>query len=329
MSRRVERVLISRAARRLGLAALGATAAVVVVPDVLRLDRRLPMIATVAWRPQAVVGTAVAASVLAAARPTRRAGAVLGVVAAAGAVAVAHRTSIRSVERASGELVTVLSANVFTGRADTGALAALIGREQPDFVVLPEAGCDFLDKLLPLVADLGYRGWAATEPGAADIRGVVLLAGPRAGAVDVQPGRGLLYRHVRASGGLLGARALFAVHTAAPRTPRLAGRWRRDLALVSRWTRTTPAPIVAGDFNATLDNAPMRAALGGCVPAAQGRRALTGTYPADLPRWFGIGIDHVLVPAEATAMDVVVHDVAGSDHRAVLARFRLPDPAAD
>jgi endonuclease/exonuclease/phosphatase (EEP) superfamily protein YafD len=280
------------------------------------------MIATVAWRPQAVAGAALTASALGVRRTTRPAGAVLGAVAAAGAVAVARRARADRADPATGEPVTVLTANVYTGRADTGLLAELIEREKPDFVVLPEAGCDFRDKLLPLVAHLGYRGWAATPPGLADILGVVLLAGPRAGQVQVQAGRDLRHRHLQATGGLLGGRTLFAVHVTAPRTRRLAGRWRRDLGVVGRWTRTTPAPVVAGDLNATLDNGPLRAALGGCVPAARG----LGTYPSRLPQWFGIGIDHVLVPAGTAVVEVGGHDVPGSDHRAVVARLVLPDP---
>jgi endonuclease/exonuclease/phosphatase (EEP) superfamily protein YafD len=218
----------------------------------------------------------------------------------------------------------VLSANVFAGRADTGVLAELIEREEPDFVALPEAGCDFLDKLLPLVAHLGYRGWAATPPGVPDIMGVVLLAGPRAGPLEVEPSSDLRYRHLRASGGILGDRELFAVHITAPRKPWLAVRWRRELGVVGRWTRRTPAPIVVGDLNATLDNGPLRAALGGCVPAARGRDALVGTYPSGLPRWFGIQIDHVLVPAGAATLRLDVRDVSGTDHRAVVARLVLP-----
>ena len=110
----------SRAVRRGVPAVLGGAAAVVLLPDVLRLDGRLPMIATVAWRPQAVVGAALAASALGAWRPTRPAGVVLGAVAAAGATAVARRMPGRDGGGAAGEPLTVLSANVFTGRADTG-----------------------------------------------------------------------------------------------------------------------------------------------------------------------------------------------------------------
>ena len=88
-------MVFSGAVRGVATAVLGGAAAVVLLPDVLRLDGRLPLIATVAWRPQAVVGAALAASALGAWRPTRRAGAVLGTVAAAGATAVASRTLVR------------------------------------------------------------------------------------------------------------------------------------------------------------------------------------------------------------------------------------------
>jgi endonuclease/exonuclease/phosphatase (EEP) superfamily protein YafD len=254
----------------------------------------------------------------------------VGVVAAVGAAAVGRRLrrtgqqTGRFPAGAAPEQLTVLSANVFTGRADTGMLAGLIEREKPDFVVLPEAGCDYLDKLEPLVAHLGYRGWAAPPPGAPDIRGVVLLAGPRAGRVDVQAGTDLHYHHLRASGGLLGERELFAVHTTAPRKPRLAKRWRREFGVLGQWMRQEPAPLVAGDLNATLDNAPLRAALGGCVSAAGGLDALTGTFPSTLPRWFGIQIDHVFVPRGTTTLGFGVHDLPGTDHRAVVVRLRLP-----
>jgi endonuclease/exonuclease/phosphatase (EEP) superfamily protein YafD len=43
-----------------------------------------------------------------------------------------------------------------------------------------------------------------------------------------------------------------------------------------------------------------------------------------VPRWLGIQIDHVLVPADAVTTRFDVLDLAGTDHRAVLARVRLP-----
>ncbi|MDT7580778.1 MAG: hypothetical protein QOK35_2042 [Pseudonocardiales bacterium] len=316
--------LFRRLARRVVPVLVSAGAATVLVPDVLGRDRRLPMIATVAWRPQAVAGAAAFAAVLAPWRVTRPTAAAVGVIALAGSAAIAARTRRPAPVAAGSDVLTVLSANVLCGRADAGAVAALIEREQPDLVVLPEAGCDYRDKLAPLVAGMGYRGWAATPPGVPDIMGVVVFAGPRAGDLRVRAGAELCYRHLRVSGGILGGRDLLAVHTAAPRNPRFAARWLRDLAQVGRWTRAVPAPIVAGDLNATLDNGPMRHALGGCVTAATGVRGLVGTFPSSLPRWFGIQIDHVLVPDEAETLAFAVHDLPGTDHRAVVARLRLP-----
>jgi endonuclease/exonuclease/phosphatase (EEP) superfamily protein YafD len=291
------------------------------------------MIAAVAWRPQAVVAAAVGATVPATWRPARAAAAAAwGVVAAAGIATLRARTRRRAVssdvaadpDGGAPVDLTILCLNVFNGRADTGVVAALVAREAPDLVVLPEAGCDFRDKLTPLVAGLGYRGWAATRPGVPDIMGVAVLAGPRAGDVQVRSGPELHYRHLHVRGGILGGRELVAVHTTAPRSRRLAAQWQRDLAHVGRWTREEPTPLVVGDLNATVDNAPLRAAFGGCVPAAAGVDGLVGTFPATLPRWFGIQIDHVLVPAGTVTVRFAVHDVAGTDHRGVIARVRLP-----
>ena len=67
---------------------------------------------------------------------------------------------------------------------------------------------------------------------------------------------------------MLGARTLYAVHTTAPVGRRNVARWRRDLAVLGGWCAATPAPIVVGDLNATLDHPSLRAALGGCRSAA-------------------------------------------------------------
>lgn len=304
----------------------GGAAALAVLPDRLGVGHRFPFVAAVAWRPQAALGALVAAGLLAVARPTRgAAAAALGAVGLAGVGAVAGRAVAAPVAPAGPSDVTVLTSNVLLGRADTGGLAAHIERERPDLVVLPEAGHDFRAALMPLVADLGYRSWVSTGPGAPDVSSVTLLAAGRVGDVTVRPGTGLRLPHLEATGGILGDRCLFAVHTAAPVTRPLTRCWRDELALIGAWTRARPAPIIAGDLNATFDHSALRAARGNCRSAAAGTgRGLVGTYPASLPRWFGIQIDHVLVPADAVTTRFEILDVAGSDHRAVLAGVRLP-----
>jgi hypothetical protein len=221
----------------------------------------------------------------------------------------------------------ILNLNVLRGGADTGELATVIAREAPDLVVLPESGTAFRDKLMPLVDDLGYRSWVSVGPEVRESRGITLLASRIAGDLQVESGDDLRCRHLRATGGVLGRRSLFAVHATAPRDRERAIAWRDDLAVVSRWCRADVAPIVAGDLNATLDHSALRAALHGCRSAATGTgRGLAATYPSSLPRALGIQIDHILVPSATTTSRFEVLDVLGSDHRAVLARIRLPIP---
>ncbi|MBW0104169.1 endonuclease/exonuclease/phosphatase family protein [Pseudonocardia sp. KRD291] len=312
--------------RRIALAAvLGGAAAGVVLPDRLRIDHRFPIVDMIAWRPQASVLTLGSAGLLGIARATRPAAAAVGAVGLAGLVSVAGRLRRRAEPAPTGESVTILAANVLVGRGDTGALAALIVRERPDVVVLPEAGPDFRDKLVPMLGETGYRSWTSTAPGTSDGRGVTVLASARAGDVAVVADQAMRLRHLEVSGGILGGRRLFAVHTSAPVHRRFTAAWCRELDAIRGWTHGPVAPIVVGDLNATLDHSRLRAALGGCRSAADGTgRGLVATFPASTPRWFGIQIDHVLVPRASVTSRFEVHDLPGTDHRAVLTTVHLP-----
>ncbi len=315
----------ARTASAVGGPVVGAAATVAaLLPDRL-WGSRFPFAALAALRPH-VAATALGAAVLLAIRPGTRplavgvGSAALGGLASVGARARRRRETTRAMTD-----LTVLAANVLVGTADAGALATILEREQPDLVSLPEAGPDYRDKLLPLVAALGYRAWASTAPGTSDGEGVVLLASARMGALTVASGREMRHRYLRATGGALGARSFYAVHPEAPMGPVRTGWWRSDLAHVERWFAEAPGSIVAGDFNATADNAPFRAVLRRCRSAAEGTGlALVGTFPANVPWWCGIQIDHVLVPTRATTTRFAVLPIAGSDHRAVLAGISLP-----
>jgi hypothetical protein len=117
-----------------------------------------------------------------------------------------------------------------------------------------------------------------------------------------------------------------AVHTAPPATsPRSVRDWAGDLAAL-------PVPdhdvlrVLAGDFNASLDHAALRAVLrrGWADAAQRAGRGLAWTWrPLRFP-WPRLTIDHVLVdPRIGVAALQVVH-VPGSDHRALVADLRLP-----
>jgi endonuclease/exonuclease/phosphatase (EEP) superfamily protein YafD len=271
---------------------------------------RFPAVLVLAWRPHLAALLLAAAAAITGTVWVRP---VIGIVAlAVGLPAVLHRRA--APRRApSADDVTVLVLNVWHGRADTGALAALVERERPDLVVLPEAGHEYCGRILERLA--GYRGVASTPPGRRDGWGVTVLAGPRAADVGLEPEHVMRLPHVRVTGGLLGDRELYAVHATAPARLGVVHDWRRDLRTAAGWTAM--GAIVAGDVNATVDHRLLRAVGRSAGPAG------TGTWPARLPRWAGIRIDHVLLPEGVESSAASVHDVAGSDHRAVLARLRL------
>ena len=140
-------------------------------------------------------------------------------------------------------------------------------------------------------------------------------------------GRGHAMRlpHLEVSGGLLGGRTLFAVHTAAPVHRRLTAAWNRDLDVIGRWTRGPVAPLVVGDLNATLDHSVLRDGTAGCGDAAaQTGSGLIGTWPNWAPRWLGPQIDHVFSTGGIVADSFSVRDVPGTDHRAIVTTLRLP-----
>ncbi|MCO1654549.1 endonuclease/exonuclease/phosphatase family protein [Pseudonocardia humida] len=303
----------------------------VALPDLLGLDRRTPFVQLLAFRPWTLVGGLGAALVLAMVwrfvRPVRPFVAPLlaGVVAVVlvGAAMVLPRV-VPDPLPTTGTPLTVLAFNTFEGHADPAALAALVAEQRPDLVSIPEAGEDYRVDLAPLVEPLGYRVEASTD--AEDVNSVTALVSERLGDVTFRTGDEPAYfPYVEATGGELGDLRFVAYHAAAPLRGQLR-QWEGDLALLSRWcTAATPA-IVAGDLNATLDHSALRSGMAGCSDAADQRgEGLVPTWsPTDRTQLFGPQIDHVLSTAGIAAETFTVHDVEGSDHRAVVTRLRLP-----
>jgi Endonuclease/Exonuclease/phosphatase family len=119
-----------------------------------------------------------------------------------------------------------------------------------------------------------------------------------------------------------------AVHTDPPATsPHSVRCWTADLAAM-------PPPVagvmrvLAGDFNATLDHAALRAVLRtGYVDAArQVGRGLAWTWRPLRLRFPRLALDHVLVDPRIAVARVDLVPLAGSDHRAVVAELVLPGP---
>jgi endonuclease/exonuclease/phosphatase family metal-dependent hydrolase len=90
-----------------------------------------------------------------------------------------------------------------------------------------------------------------------------------------------------------------------------------------------PPRVLAGDFNATLDHAALRAVLetgyrdaADCVGAG-----LTPTWPFYGPRSLitpKVTLDHVLVPTGIGVRDFRAVTIPRSDHRAIVATLLVP-----
>jgi endonuclease/exonuclease/phosphatase (EEP) superfamily protein YafD len=304
---------------------VAAVAAVVLGPELFGLADSAPFVQFVAFQPvlATVLLLLMALTVLVRRRwwPV----ALLPAVVAAVALGAVAPRAVAGPPPPAGTSLTVLSFNVFTGRADPAALAATMRTVRPDLVVLPEAGQRYQRGLTPLLAGLGYRSWVTTSAGEPDSDGIVVLASARLGNLT---GRPLVLdtkrRWMTLTGGGLGDLTLVAVHTAAP-VRDLPG-WAAELGDLRQWCTEGFGPhLVVGDLNATLDHAPLRAATAGCTDAAAARgEGLVATWPTRWPRWLGVQIDHVFTSGGPVAASLQVLDLPGSDHRALLTRIVLP-----
>ncbi|MFF5260588.1 endonuclease/exonuclease/phosphatase family protein [Actinomadura viridis] len=252
------------------------------------------------------------------------------VVALALAAAVAPRAFVDEGPAARGPAVRVLAANLYFGEADAGELVELVRRTRPDVLSVQELTAEAavryeragLGRLLPhRVLD---TRWGAAGSGLYSRHplrrlpppGETRFATPRA-EFTVQGNRRV---------------EVTSVHPVPPISSAAHRSWKADMALLPSAARAgegaadgTPVRILAGDFNATLDHAHLRRLLGrGYADAAD--RAGAGLTPT----WGGAGtdppltIDHVLVDRRCAVKGFAVHDVRGSDHRAVFAEVRLP-----
>jgi endonuclease/exonuclease/phosphatase (EEP) superfamily protein YafD len=225
-----------------------------------------------------------------------------------------------------GTPFTVLAFNTYEGSADLAEVAALIEQRRPDVVALSEAGQRYADRLAPLVEPLGYALHSSVGSRSRDVQGVTTVVSDRLGDVQVRIGKETsTFPYVELSGGGLGGLRMVAFHSVAP-VPGSVPDWRHDLALLDQWCSGPTPAIIAGDFNATLDHSALRAGTAGCGDAAAQRgQGLVPTWgPTPRTRLVGPQIDHVFATDGIGAETYEVHDITGSDHRAVLTTLRLP-----
>lgn len=227
--------------------------------------------------------------------------------------------------------VVVMTLNLHAGRANPQALIRTVQAHHVDLLALEEltpaeahalsvAG---LETVLPYVA-------AQTAYGT---KGTALWSRWRLDPRDVQTG--MVFRQVSAYVTPTGAERLSvaAVHAVSPDLPigyDNTAHWATEQAELATWLRAQSGPVVAlGDFNATLDQAPMRALLadGYHDAAAQSGVFWRPTWPYNRPIPPLIAIDHVLSRGGPVADQLTVENVAGSDHGALIVRLEVPTAA--
>ena len=274
------------------------------------------------FTPYAAIGALIVTGVAIAWR-NWAAAAMVALVAAYFAGAVMPRAvGTETVPVGGRETLTVLSANVYLGGADPAALLELVDRYQPDLLSVQELTPSFAGRLRR--AGIRHR-----------LPQSVLMAKPKGHGTGIYARhpltrlpypRRFLFRMPRAVVTLPSGRRLriVAVH---PQPPNMSfDGWRE--ALESLPSPGTGAPwLLAGDFNATFDQAEFREIVdSGYRDAGEaGGRGLEPTWqgPDELP-WGFLTIDHILADRRLGVVDYGVDDLADSDHRAIHAELVLP-----
>ncbi|WP_229399441.1 endonuclease/exonuclease/phosphatase family protein [Micromonospora okii] len=291
---------------------------------------RGPGVQALAFTPYVAAGALVPAA-LALALRRRLPAAVAALVAMALLGVVVPRALPSAQPAARGPELRLLTANLLAGAADAATLVDLVRARRVDVLAVQEFTPD-------AAAELDRLGLAALLPHR-QLHPQVGTTGSGLYARFPIDGGGV--RHNRGGWGFSQAYGTVtppggppvrveSAHPSAPYAVDQVDAWRTDLEAQPAATPEAGLSILAGDFNATLDHAPLRALLAtGYADAADATGAgLTGTWgPYDGDPIPPVTIDHVLVDRRIAVRSVSAHRVPGSDHRAVLAELRLPAPA--
>ncbi|MBM2617510.1 endonuclease/exonuclease/phosphatase family protein [Actinoplanes sp. LDG1-06] len=231
----------------------------------------------------------------------------------------------------TGVPITVMTVNMFIGAADPAAVVKLV--RDHDVAVLavqeftPESAAGLsaagIDALLPhhaLADEIGTTGSGLYS------RFPLTGQGSRRGdGGGLQDGNLQAYATIQPPGA--GPVFVESAHPLAPYALAAEEAWRADLAALPRADQAGPPKLILGDFNSTLDHAPLREVIshGYRDAAAATGKGLIGTWgPYDGLPIPPVTLDHVLVDERIGVRESSVHSVTGSDHRALVATVTLP-----
>ncbi|WP_240197775.1 endonuclease/exonuclease/phosphatase family protein [Nonomuraea lactucae] len=223
----------------------------------------------------------------------------------------------------AGRPLRVLTINLLFGKADARHVVDLVRRLDPDVLSTQELTTGAVDELdaLGLKTLMPHRvlqdEWNASGSG-------LYSKHPLQPLPELMPQIGHNMPAARIS--LPGGKPIefVDVHPHPPMGPGLTT-WHRALEALPPASEDA-VRVLAGDFNASLDHAPLRRVLSrGYKDAAdQVGAGLIPTWPANRRVPPIITIDHVLVDRRVGVKDVNVITVPGTDHRAVFATLTVP-----
>jgi endonuclease/exonuclease/phosphatase (EEP) superfamily protein YafD len=288
----------------------------------LGLDSGFPLVALMAFTPYVAI---VAPLVLGVASGLRNwaAAAVAGLATLCLAMAVLPRAVGDGTASAAGhETLTVLAANVYTGEADPADLVAMVRRFHPDVLSVEELSPRFVRELdaAGIGRQLPHRD-LAPYPGAA---GAGLYS--RLPLTALPGAARFFFRMPRARLRLPDGRAVgvVAIHPHPPQSG-YTDDWEEAIASLPSAGAGMPW-VLAGDFNATLDQSGFRDLLdrGYRDAGAVAGDGLEPTFPRAFHLIPPVTIDHVLADRRLGVASYSVQEVPGSDHRAVTAELVMP-----
>ncbi|MBS1842870.1 MAG: endonuclease/exonuclease/phosphatase family protein [Actinobacteria bacterium] len=270
-----------------------------------------------------VAAASVAAVALALALGRRAPAAVAALAAICLGVAVLPRQFGDDTVSAAGHpTLRVLAANVHVGTADPAAFMRLVDKLRPDVVTVEEFTPRFerelaatgIESRLPfhvLDAERQAQGTAiySTYP------------------LRRLPTPGFFFKMAHAEATLPGGRVrIVAVHPIPPRHSAWVAEWEEVVSTLPSGGHGTPW-LLAGDFNATFDQAPFRDLVDrGYRDAGEAAgKGLDATFPADGSLFPPpITIDHILADERWGVVDYEVEPLPNSDHHAIFAELALP-----
>jgi endonuclease/exonuclease/phosphatase (EEP) superfamily protein YafD len=289
---------------------------------VFGLGRGFPLAPLMAFTPYATVAAFLVAGLALALRNWAAAGVTCLVMLVLAAAVLPRALGDGTVDPEGRETFTVLSTNIHHGTANPAAVLALVDRYDPDLLSVQELTPSFARELSN--AGLGARLPHSVLETHRNTSGAGLYSWLAMRKL-ASPHR-FIFRMPRAELTLPGGSRLrvVGIHPYPPQLNRTS-EW--EEALESLPSAGTGAPwLLAGDFNATLDQSQLRDLLdrGYRDAGAVAGKGLEPTFPREGHLIPPVTIDHVLADSRLGIVDYGVDELPGSDHRAIHAELALP-----